>query len=261
MNVYRWRRQSDETGLARVCQSPRGWDLRLGKAERVHLRWSRGRGWWWYTYGGHELPRINTCNAIVETLAEAVEHVERVVAEHGGRCVRCASLARGLAPVTGDGGTRGVEVEPMAKVRLYSPCEGNERIALEAISVVAADGFLCESAPIIRFRVPRGHADRLETGDPHYLAEQWRLDSVFSTPARKFVRDQFDQFGVVCLVPTALWSNSDNQWICLERIAPLIRRDVPPEQTNGTATMRRVFEAACARVGLASPLVPESPTP
>lgn len=70
--ALRWRRQPRESGLAGVCQSPRGFELHDGKkivirvapATSLYNRWEI-LGWYWYGQGQ------NTCDNLVATPEEA----------------------------------------------------------------------------------------------------------------------------------------------------------------------------------------------
>ena len=76
----RWRRQPNETGLASVAQSPRGYDLREGGEVLARVRPKLERrimvGWYWYGFG------FNTCGTPVETadIAKA-QVINRIKAE------------------------------------------------------------------------------------------------------------------------------------------------------------------------------------
>lgn len=73
-----WKRQANETGLARVCQSPRGFDLRAGgryiggvRPHRVD-RFGRYAGWYWYAVDDTlRIGRMNTNDSPVLTIEEA----------------------------------------------------------------------------------------------------------------------------------------------------------------------------------------------
>lgn len=68
--ALRWRKQPNETGLRRVCQGPRGFELREGSTIviRVSPLLSNHRevmGWYWYGLGK------NTSNEPTKTAEEA----------------------------------------------------------------------------------------------------------------------------------------------------------------------------------------------
>ncbi len=78
-----WKREPNETGLARVCQGKRGWDLRINGNRIAMVRpWTKGfdrtvRGWYWY--GGSDalaVPRMNTCDSPTKTSEEACAECE-----------------------------------------------------------------------------------------------------------------------------------------------------------------------------------------
>ena len=62
--MKRWRKQPNETGLARICQSARGFELRENGETIAHVAQTKG-GWYWYGYGN------NTCSKPVATADEA----------------------------------------------------------------------------------------------------------------------------------------------------------------------------------------------
>jgi len=70
--ALRWRKQPNETGLRRVCQGPRGFELRDGEKAVVHVapltnpanRWEV-IGWYWYGLG------MNTSGEPVRSAEEA----------------------------------------------------------------------------------------------------------------------------------------------------------------------------------------------
>jgi hypothetical protein len=44
-----WKKQANETGLASICQTPRGYNLRYKGAEIGHIYFGRSpEGWYWY---------------------------------------------------------------------------------------------------------------------------------------------------------------------------------------------------------------------
>jgi hypothetical protein len=74
--MARWRKQKSETGLARICQGPRGYELyESGVSQRpvMHVSPKVERphsytivGWYWYGYGHNSLsdrPLFLTANA------------------------------------------------------------------------------------------------------------------------------------------------------------------------------------------------------
>lgn len=80
-----WKKEPDETGLARVVQGPRGVDLRVnGKRVayvRPHLVASREyKGWWWCARSDeHGIPLRNTATTPVATMEEAKAACEQYV--------------------------------------------------------------------------------------------------------------------------------------------------------------------------------------
>lgn len=74
-----WRKEPHETGLARVCQGPRGAELRIDGTLVAHvsaLRVGFSRdydGWYWYcgTEPALGILHRNTCRAPVSTIDEA----------------------------------------------------------------------------------------------------------------------------------------------------------------------------------------------
>lgn len=77
-----WRKQKNETGLARVVQSPRGYDLCLGGVSIISVRpcfnWpSRDiAGWYFYGMG------TNTARRPKPTMEEAKEEAKKYFLEH-----------------------------------------------------------------------------------------------------------------------------------------------------------------------------------
>jgi len=65
----RWRKEPNETGLARVCQSPRGFDLTQAGKILARVRRTRNGGWFWYMLSH------NTCDNPVATADEAKAEV------------------------------------------------------------------------------------------------------------------------------------------------------------------------------------------
>ena len=78
----RWRKEPSETGLARVGQRPRGFELRENGEVLLHVSPLSGKtrwdivGWYWYGLG------MNTCHEPVatpeEAKAQAVKHLKAV---------------------------------------------------------------------------------------------------------------------------------------------------------------------------------------
>lgn len=77
-----WRKQPSETGLARVCQAPRGAILRwappgaegkdIGRVYPRAVDFHKYDGWYWYAKSADgRIRRCNTANNPVETLEEA----------------------------------------------------------------------------------------------------------------------------------------------------------------------------------------------
>lgn len=77
-----WRRQPNETGLRRVCQGPRGWDLAVGGeiVARSRPKLDLGRrieGW--YFYGRDDVrgvPLENTSQSLVSSSLDAISAAE-----------------------------------------------------------------------------------------------------------------------------------------------------------------------------------------
>lgn len=65
--AMRWARQPSETGLRRVIQGPRGWELREhGQVQMRVAPLDRDcKAWYWYGHG------MNTCSTPVATPEEA----------------------------------------------------------------------------------------------------------------------------------------------------------------------------------------------
>jgi hypothetical protein len=79
----RWRKEPNEQGLARVCQRPRGFELRENGEVLIHVSaataggWSREvEGWYWYGMGQ------NTCREPVATADEAKEQATKFYKEN-----------------------------------------------------------------------------------------------------------------------------------------------------------------------------------
>ena len=70
----RWRKQPNETGLSRGCQSPRGYELRENGEIIAHVAPITSdrvtiTGWYWYGFDQ------NTCKLPVETADECKKQV------------------------------------------------------------------------------------------------------------------------------------------------------------------------------------------
>lgn len=85
-----FRREERETGLARVCQGTRGWDInvngvRVGGVRPSHRHSSES--WFWYV-GSNVLglPYISTCNEPVTTSEEAKLAAKEWVLAQSGYC-------------------------------------------------------------------------------------------------------------------------------------------------------------------------------
>ena len=65
--AMRWARQPNETGLRRVAQWPRGWELREHGEVQMHVAPldRRCSAWYWYGHGK------NTCDTPATTAEEA----------------------------------------------------------------------------------------------------------------------------------------------------------------------------------------------
>jgi hypothetical protein len=81
----RWRRQPNETGLARVCQTERGYDLRMGEEVLAQVRPTyagfgrQSEGYYWFARSGDWLPLKNTASTPVATMEEAKREAEAYV--------------------------------------------------------------------------------------------------------------------------------------------------------------------------------------
>ena len=83
-----WSRQPNETGLARVCQSKRGKDLKLLGCRiayvrtfgRYHPLYERGL-WYWVASSKDDIPLRNTCGEPSATLEDAQRACEAYVRE------------------------------------------------------------------------------------------------------------------------------------------------------------------------------------
>jgi len=79
--MKRWSRQQNETGQAKICQSPRGIDLKEDGIVIASVRpimdglTRKVEGWYWYGLGN------NSCNKPVSTMEEAkaqvMEYIKR----------------------------------------------------------------------------------------------------------------------------------------------------------------------------------------
>jgi hypothetical protein len=85
----RWHKEPNEQGLASVCQSPRGAELRIGSDVLAHVYahregWSRNyEGWYWVAQSDvYQVPLKNTCSAPVSTLEDAKAAAKAYVKEH-----------------------------------------------------------------------------------------------------------------------------------------------------------------------------------
>ena len=71
----RWRKQPDETGLRRLTQSRRGFDLVRGGEMLAHVRPISSSGWYWYGFGNI------TANNTIATPDEAKAQVMSMLKE------------------------------------------------------------------------------------------------------------------------------------------------------------------------------------
>lgn len=82
-----WRREPHETGLASVCESPRGWILKLdgedvGHVSMCRVGWQEYRGWYWYARSDDDRIRPrNTSGEPVSTDVEAKASCRAYVVE------------------------------------------------------------------------------------------------------------------------------------------------------------------------------------
>lgn len=96
-----WRKEPNETGLARVCQGPRGFELRHAGVRVGSVAPSTGMGNarytinGWYCYGSWidwGVPSINTCQTLVKTPEEAKEILMAHFREHIDRFLENADV-------------------------------------------------------------------------------------------------------------------------------------------------------------------------
>lgn len=78
----RWRKQPDETGLPRVCQSPRGYELRENGEIIAHVVPCMKdtvtiASWYWYGFGQ------NTSNSPRQTADECKKQVKEYIKSKG----------------------------------------------------------------------------------------------------------------------------------------------------------------------------------
>lgn len=73
-----WKKEPNETGLARIGQSPRGYDLnidgeRVGSVRPHRVGWERRwDGWWWCARSDkHGIPLRNEASNPLKTIEEA----------------------------------------------------------------------------------------------------------------------------------------------------------------------------------------------
>lgn len=81
-----WRREPSETGLARVCQSPRGAILKCDGRDVAHIEacrvgYQRYDGWYWYTHA-EGLPLHNSHATPVADIDQAKRECEDFVRKH-----------------------------------------------------------------------------------------------------------------------------------------------------------------------------------
>jgi len=76
--MKRWRKEPNETGLMRVCQSTRGFELRENGVTIAHVatKFSDTR-WYWYGFGK------NTSATPVATAEEAKKEVMKYIKDNG----------------------------------------------------------------------------------------------------------------------------------------------------------------------------------
>jgi len=80
--MKRWRKQPSATGLARICQGPKGYELRENGVTIAHVDTiAKNRftivGWYWYGFGK------NTYSNPVKTAEEAKAQVMAYLKEKG----------------------------------------------------------------------------------------------------------------------------------------------------------------------------------
>lgn len=112
-----WRRQPNETGLARVIQAPRGWDLRatgsIAKLASVRPKTDMSRSVrGWYFYGGDDtrgVPTENTAAHGAKTPEDAMAQAERHFLTHLSKTFRVLiRRSKGMGkPATLEGTTHG----------------------------------------------------------------------------------------------------------------------------------------------------------
>lgn len=77
-----WKREPNETGLSRVAQAERGYDLRLNGETIAEVRpitryaYRETVGWYWYGYSDLLGMGINTANKPCKTIEEAKQQCE-----------------------------------------------------------------------------------------------------------------------------------------------------------------------------------------
>ena len=72
----RWRKEPNEQGLASVCQSTRGLELREKGEMIIMVSSLREGGWYWYGMGQ------NTCGNPVSTMQEAKDQATKFYKEN-----------------------------------------------------------------------------------------------------------------------------------------------------------------------------------
>ena len=76
---YSWRKQPNEAGLARVCQRPRGMELRFAGATVGHVAHHGERSFYWYGCGVNSLHF--GASGIYSSMSAAMDAFERHVRE------------------------------------------------------------------------------------------------------------------------------------------------------------------------------------
>lgn len=80
--IARWRKQPNETGLSRVCQSQRGFELREGTEVVIHLSPLGHSGeWYWHGLGRNTYASGVTFPTIEDGKKDANEYYKKTLAQ------------------------------------------------------------------------------------------------------------------------------------------------------------------------------------
>jgi hypothetical protein len=75
-----WRKQCNERGLAKVCQTPRGKVCTIDGEEVCRVYGTRGGEWYWVAVADdHPIPLKNTCGNQVSSLEEAQKQADKYI--------------------------------------------------------------------------------------------------------------------------------------------------------------------------------------